>query len=287
MNSLKPKLMTLAILLAGILYTTGCDTTASVSDFSKSSEAALDSGNAILADLSATCGRRLANNQSFGGFATSDTLPPECQAIAKQANGIAAASAVVSEYFDALDSLASFNTATTATNAGKLASDASELAGLSADRASALSGLASFIAQITTSKYQAKHLSNDIVTVDPHLQKVLLCLEDAVNGPGLYADLLTDEDKSLANRSKEFLLQHPDSQSILMLDQRWKNEHGSLLARKQAAQAYVAALQQIGKGHAALAQQAKTATPKEVLAIAEPYVIQITSLIPTIKKAFN
>lgn len=273
--------------LACFLLSTGCDSNSTVADFSASAKTAVSAGGPIFADFAGTCGREVADRQSFGGFSTDQTLPAECQAIDQKAQGIEAASEVVLAYFDALNSLASYNTATTGSNFNQALTDANQFAQFDADRKAALGALGQAILTITTSGYQTKHLRDDVVKTDPQLQIVLAALEESITGGGLYLDMLANEKSKLAARSKEFLLENPNSPAVtLLLDQKWNADRRSLLAKENAARAYVAALKAIADGHSNLAKQAKTINEKQLIAVLQPYVDQVVPLIPTIRNGF-
>ncbi len=77
--------------------------------------------------------------------------------------------------------------------------DAKQFAEFDADRKAALGALGQAILAITTSGYQAKHLREEVVKTDPHLQVVLAALQESVTGDGTY--LLCSRREKQASRS--------------------------------------------------------------------------------------
>jgi hypothetical protein len=275
-----------AIAVFCCIFFTGCDTTASVAKFSTSAQTTLSSGTPIFEDLSASCSREVADHTPAGQFVANPAISPDCEEVADRVKGIEEVSQVLSAYFGTLNSLASFNTATTSTDMGKLASNASDLAKLNSDRKNALQSLAQIITQITSSSYQAKHLRDDIVNANPHIQSVIATLQEAV-GKGSYLNLLAKEQGALKIRNEEFIRTNPGSpESILLLDHQWKTDSDALNAKERSANAYIAALALIGKGHKDLAEKAPKVDAKQMLALLNPYIDQIQPLIATIQKAF-
>ena len=269
------------------LLTAGCNTTDSIVGFTLAADKTLAAGTPVFEDFSETCVREVSDKDQPGIFPLAHNRPPECQAIADKVKGLEEASVVVSTYFEVMNSLASFNTAKTGADVEQLASNAGELAGLSAPRRDALASVAQIITQIATSSYQAKHLREDVVKANPHIQVVMGALQESIGGPGMYLTMLDKEEGALASRSREFLLTNPSSpESTLLLDRQWQTDRRTLAMKRNSAQSFIQALGLIAKGHDDLAKHASNIKARELLAILSPYVEQLPPLISNIQKAF-
>jgi hypothetical protein len=263
----------------------GCETPASIAGFSSSAMDTLQSGNMVFDDMKRSCVREVQSRDSFGTFAVVDRDPPDCEAIGKQAEGLKAVSKVLLDYYGALNDLASFGSGKVAGDVTGLAARGADLAKLTKGAQESLNSLANFVATAAASGYQRKHLRDDIVRANGNINNVLSGLVESVNGP--YLDLLSDEQKKVANRYKEFLLQHRDSpETILALDARWQNDSLVFASKRSAALSYVAALEILSKGNEELAAHSGSLKGKELAGILSPYCTQLESLVRAAQKAF-
>ena len=263
----------------------GCDSPDSVAKFCGSSETTLSLGKPVFQDFQASCSRALADQQPFDTFAVAAPDAAECQNIGKQVEGLVAVSTVLVNYFDALNKLASFNTGQVGADVKTLAAKATATIPLKADEANAISSLAGFITTVATSTYQRRQLANDVGKADADLQIVLAVLSRSITDDGFYLTMLANEEAKDRTRSKQFLNQYPENSSVILeLNQRWQQDEQTLAQRRVAAQAYVAGLATIKKGHSELAANAKHLKAKELPGLLSPYCYQLQAVIVSMQK---
>jgi hypothetical protein len=263
-----------------------CDTPASVAKFASSAVTTLGTGDSFFDDMKASCVRELQTRESFGIFAVSDPDSSECDAIGKQADGLKAASKLLSSYFTALNDLASFGSTKADNGAKDLASKASGEAKLSAPVQGALGSVASFLTGVATSGYQQKKLADGVVGVHGDVKAVLDGLGEAVGV--VYLQELQDEEKKTATRYREFMLAHQTEGGVVIaLDSRWQTDRATLSSKEKAAQSYQSALGTLAKGNEDLAAHARDLKAKELPGLLSPYATQLESVVPAILKAFR
>lgn len=262
-----------------------CNTPGSIAKFTSSAVATLGSGDLLFDDMKASCVREAQTRDPFGAFAISDPSPAACEDIGKQAEGLKAASKLLSSYFTALNDLASFGNTKAGDGAKDLATKASAQAKLSAAPQKALASIAEFLTEVATSAYQQKKLADSVVKVHGDIKAALDGLGDAVGVA--YLHQLQDEEEKTASRYREFLLAHQGAaDAILALDSRWESDRASFAAKQKAAEGYQAALDTLSKGNEDLAAHARDLKAKELPGLLSPYSAQLESMIPAIQKAF-
>ena len=264
------------------LLACACNTPDTVAKFCSSAVVTLKSGDALFDDISASCVREAQTREPFATFEVTDTTPPACDEIGKQASGLKAAGQLLAEYFKALNDLASFGTTTAGSNASSLAKTAAAQAKLSSNAQTAIGSIAGLLTQIATGGYQQKALATNIVKHKADVDAVLGGLGEAVGV--VYLQMLKEEENKTITRYREYLLQHPDA--TLALDSRWQNDRTSFASKIRAAQAYQDALNTLIKGNDDLAAHANNLSAKNLPGLLSPYVSQLESMVPAIQKAF-
>jgi hypothetical protein len=274
----------LAIALA-LTWLPSCNTPDSVAKFTSSAVATLGAGDAFFDDMKASCVREAQTREPFGAFAILDPSPAACDNIAKQAEGLKAASKLLSSYFTALNDLASFGSTKAGDGAKELATKASAQAKLGAAPQKALGSVAGFLTGLATSAYQQKKLADAVATVHGDVKAVLDGLGEAVGVA--YLQQLQDEEKKTATRYQEFLLAHQGAvEATLVLDSRWESDRAGYAAKQKAAEKYQAALSALAGGNEDLAAHARNLKAKELAGLLSPYAAQLESMVPAIQKAF-
>jgi len=262
-----------------------CNTPEGVAKFSSSAVVTLKAGDSLFDDMKASCLRDAQTFEPFGAFAVSDPNPAACDDIGKQAEGLKAASNLVSGYFTALREVASIGTSQVGDDAKSQAARATAEARLSAARQTALESVAGFLVRAAESGYRQKHLAEDIGKVHNDIKAVLDGLGEAVGV--VYLQQLQDEEQKTAARYKEFLLQHPGSaDTILALDARWQADRANFAARQRAARSFQAALAAMAKGNEDLTAHARRVKAQDLSGLLAPYAAQLDALAPAIQKAF-
>jgi hypothetical protein len=268
-----------------VVSLSSCNTPEAVTKFCTSSMVTLKSGGAIFDDMKASCIRETETRNPFGTFPVTDTAPPACEAIGKQAEGLEAVSRLLVKYFTALNDLASFGTSKSGDAAADLAAKVTAQAKLSAAPQKAVASIAGFLTRSAASGYQQKQLANDIVKVHDDIRIALDGLGEAVGV--VYLHLLQDEQRKTAVRYREFLLQNADApEAFLLLDSRWQTDRANFAAKEKAVQSFRTALAIVAKGDDDLAAHAKSLTSKELPSLLGGYSAHLDSLTPAIQKAF-
>lgn len=262
-----------------------CDTPGSIAKFASSAVTMLGAGDSFFDDMKTSCVRELQTRESFGTFAVSDPDSAACDAIGKQADGLRAASKLLSSYFTALNDLASFGSTKAGDGAKDLAAKAAGDAKLSASVQGAMGSVASFLVGVATSGYQQKKLAGAVVNVHGDVKAVLDGLGEAVGV--VYLQELREEEKKTASRYQEFLLEHQGTaDAALALDSRWQSDRATFSVKAKAAQSYQSALRTLAKGNEDLATHAHDLKAKELPGLLGPYATQLETVVPTIQKAF-
>ena len=271
-----------ALALACLL---SCDTSASIAKFASSAVTALGTGDSFFDDMKASCVRELQTRESFGTFAVSGPDSAACDAIGKQADGLKAASKLLSSYFAALNDLASFGSTKAGNGAKDLATKASGDAKLSVPVQGALGSVASFMTGVAASGYVQKMLADQVVKVHGDVSVALSGLGEAVGVA--YLQQLQDEEQKTATRYREFTLVHRTEGGVtIAMDSRWQSDRASFAAKQKAVQTYQAALATLAKGNEDLAAHARDLKAKDLPGLLSPYAAQLESMVPAIQKAF-
>lgn len=274
----------LLVVLGCLLALVGCNTPDAVSKFCASAQSSLASGNAIFDDMKQSCLREVNSRSDFGTFKAFDQSDSACASIGNQADGLKAATQVVSDYFLAINGIASFGIAKLGDDVNGLVTKAS--IGVPASQQAALGSVGKFLTTLIASGYQQKKLATDIPAVSKDVEVVVGNLAGVVQSKYI-DDLLNDEEKKLAVRYGEFLKTHPGSaEVILSLNDRWQSDEAGIAAKRSSAMSYISAMKALAKGDADLAAHANHITAKELPALLSPYSAQLQALIPAIQKAF-
>ena len=273
-----------ALALLATLGLSGCNTPESVTVFCAASSATLTDGAPVLRDLGGSCLRAINLEKDVASFdpVTSD---PACAEVARQAEGAVAAAALLSRYFDALNTLAAANTLKTGTDSSALATEASAAFGASTTIQAALSSLAGFLTNTATRSYQQRSLARDLTTASQNVSAITDALTAIVRTNYIEQEL-GNEDQKLTVHYKGFAQQHPDGTILLHLDERWQADHTRLDERRASAEALITSLGTIKAGVANLAANPRTRNAKQLALLLKPYTEQLQTNIPQIQKAF-
>lgn len=275
-----------SVLLTAALWFafTGCTSPEAINKFCTASNATLSAAEPVFQDLEASCLREVNLRKDIGTFASVQS-DPGCDAIGKQADGAVAAAEILSDYFDAIGSVASFGTAKTASNAGALASQTANAVGAGSLAQQALGSMAQFLTSGVTGGYQQRLLSKDLVEVSNNIGVVTDALAMIVQRN--YIDqALKSEDQKLVTHYRDFLSAHPEGIVVLELDNRWRTDRNVIATKRASAAQLIVALHAIKKGAAGLAERSRSLKGKEVPGLLDPYTTQLETLIPQIQKAF-
>jgi hypothetical protein len=261
-----------------------CTTPDAVSKFCGSAGTTLTSASSVFDDMKLSCLREVDSRNEFGTFKPLVQSDANCTAIGDQAAGAAAAAKILSDYFSAINSLASFGSAKAGTDAQNLLSKTGAAVGASSAAQTALGSIAQFLVSAATSGYQRKQLEKDLPKVSGNISAVVSALITIVQDDYIGRQLASEEQK-VADRYLEFA-KDKSPEVKLLLDDRWHADEQALAAKRTSAQSLVTALQALSKGFADLAANAHQLKAKEVPGLLGPYVNQLQTLIPQIRKGF-
>lgn len=273
--------------LASVILFTGCNTPVSVADFCSSANSSLTSGSVIWQDLQGSCLRDEAAAMPFTEFKPNKPQDPSaaCNVYPPQVEGLQAATKVLADYFVAMNSLASFGTAQLGTSAGALAQTVATKASLQPNEVNAVQALATVVTHLVATGYQTKHLDADLKEADPQVKAITAALERVVNLN--YLPLLNHEQADMSFRYQKFLADNPcpgrpdhncHLETLIVLQDRWQGDLKSLAAKRQAAAAFVSALDTIAEGHAALAANADRLKAQQLPGLLAPYSDELKTL---------
>lgn len=280
------RLAGLGALVISALLSLSCNAPESIAKFSASAVKTLKTGDAIFDDMRASCVRETQTREPFGSFALSDaSVPSECVAIGKQAEGLKAASGLLSKYFASLNALASFGAAEASEDAEGLLSKATAESKLNDTHQKAIASIAGLLTRIAAAGYQQKHLAEDLVKVH---EDVKVALEGFAEAAGIvYLQELREEEHKTASRYRGFLVEHSQApDAVLVLDARWQADRATFVAKEAAVRRYQAALAALGKGNEELASHARSLKAKDIPALLSSYTAQLEAMVPLIQKAF-
>jgi hypothetical protein len=273
-----------ALYCSMLVVLSGCDNPEAVARLSSSAGATLKSGNAIFDDLKNSCLRALDTQTDLGELRQLDTSgDTKCDNIGQSADGLKAASELLADYFSALYDLASFGTTKLGDQASSLASKATQSTDLKPETKAAMGPIASFLTNAAVSGRRAKDLQEAIAAVSTDVRAVLDGLSKAVANS--YMEELGDEEKKIFNRYRRFEIDHKSPEVLLMIEARWRDDRTTIEGKRNAARSYCAAVDSLAKANDQLAGAAKLRA-KELSSLLGPYLIQVDSLLPAVRKAF-
>jgi len=289
----RTRVVLIVVTISALLFA-GCTTPDAVSKFCASAATTLASAKPVFADMKASCMRAADSREAIGAFtaAADDKKNPtmvdavaSCNDIGKQGDGAAAAAAILSDYFSAINALASFGTAKAGTDAGALATKTGAALGANSAAQTAIGSIVGDLASFLTSAYQLKKLEGDLTRVSKNISDVSDGLVKVIQNN--YLDqLLADEEQKTAVRYREFYRSDFSPEAKVMLDDRWRADEAAIQAKRASAQSLISALQALSKGFANLASNAHSLKAADLPGLLGPYVAQIQALIPQIQKAF-
>ncbi len=209
--------------------------------------------------------------------------PPVCVRFGRQADALSKASGVVSDYFRAVQQLAAFNTSSVTSASEKAGENSAFAANLSLAEADSISKLAGFVTGAFTEHYQQSHLLEHLHQADASISSVTTAFEAIVAKD--YAGLLDEEQQTLTARYQD-IGDASDKAVTLLLDRAYRDDLNEIQRRRAAANAYVAALQQIRAGHHELADNAQHMRGKELSIAIEPYTSRLQASVAATQKGF-
>lgn len=273
-----------ALLSLALLLVAGCNTPEGVAVFCAASSTTLTEAAPVLRDLGGSCLRAKNLEKDVATFdpVASD---PACAEVDKQAEGAVAAAALLSRYFDALNTLAAVNTLKTGSDSSALVAEATAAFGANTTAQSALTSIAGFLTNAGTRSYQQKALARDLTTASANVATITDALTTIVQTNYLHQELGNEEQK-LTVRYRGFAQQHPDGTVLLHLEERFDADHTRLNERRASAEALLTSLGTIKSAVANLAANPRSLKARQLDLLLKPYTEQLQTNLPEIQKAF-
>ena len=270
-----------------IISLSSCAPPQSIATFAGTATITLDHGPPLFADLNGTCVRRhLLAQESAPSFlpgAAPLHQAAACSQFVTEGAALTKLSSVLSAYFSAIHQLAAFNTSNVSTIASSAAENAATAANWDSSQVSSAAKLSTLITEAFTERYQSRHLSTYLREAQQPVADILHAFEDVIGKD--YLGLLREEEQTLKARYQRVGDAH-SAAIILLLDRAYNQDLNELNARRQSAEAYVKALQQIEQGQAKLAENI-TRNSKELTMSLEPYITELESLLPEIERGLR
>jgi hypothetical protein len=273
------------VVLLLVFAMSGCTNPDSVAQFCSSATSTLSSAGPVFADMKQSCLREVASRADFGTFTFPPQDDPGCTAIGKQAAGAQAAVQVLADYYSAMNDLASFGSTKAGADAEALASQVGNAFGADSPTQNAVGSIAHIIVSASTSRYQRKHLEQDLTTASGNITQVNNALIKIIRDDYI-GRLLDPEEKKVTIRYKDFAKNNPNPAVTLLLDDRWQADERIIRAKRASAQSLISALDTLSKGTADLAANSSRMNTTEIIALLEPYVAQLKNLLPLIERGF-
>ncbi len=279
-----------------------CGSGEAVATFASKSTTALHAGEAIYKDIPESYARGVCDRQDLtsnfkdpspaSACVTGEGPEREDLELARaERDGLLEISKILKDYFDALQQLAAFGTSGGSKKEsarGGAAKAKAEMAAKKANFDGGEAGAAGQLAQLVATAFLSarlnRELERDLQDIDPAVQRVTQGLERVVGRD--YERLLEQEAKALHNRYADAVRTQSTPAIRLLVYDSWRQQIGRVDERKAAAESYVRGLQQIREGHHKLVESSSKITAKSLGAALQPYVSQLSTLIPEIQKGF-
>src|SRR5579875_827139 len=279
-------------IVAVLLFSTDCNSPQAIATFAASSEQAIQQGPPLFADLYGACGRihfyREPIRPVFIGenakqVNTREPQSSACASFQAEAGALGAASATLSAYFQAMQEFASSKTSAVMAPSAAASVQAATTANLTASQIQAVGKLAGLVAQAASEHYQRSHLIRYLKEADSSVSHITEAFAKIARD---YQGMLEEERRELRARYQD-ADGRADPAVVLLLDRAYTEDMKEIDDRRQGAEAYITALQQISQGHHELAAKASQLKAKEVGLALEPYVARLQQLVPQVQRAFR
>jgi hypothetical protein len=261
-----------------------CTPPQTVAAFAGAAGQAIDGGTPVFRDLYDSCVRRhndageITPTYSFDANAPSGRSESEasaCAVFAGERDSLIKLSAVLEDYFQAMQELAQFGASSVNPTAAEAGSGAPTAASLSLAQIDSVSKLSGLLVEAFTSGYQRGRLASLLKSADPHVAVTTQGLEKIVGSD--YGSLLDEEERTLKRRYRR-AGNSSDAAVILLLDRAYSEDLQELEQRRASATAFVKALREIRDGHSKLAGNAGHLSAQKLGLALQPAISQLQTL---------
>jgi len=279
----------LVIALLAVLLS--CTPPQTVATFAGAAGQAIDGGAPVFGDLYDSCVRRhndaadIIPTYSVNAKAPSSPTAPEasaCAVFAGERDSLIKLSAVLNDYFQAMQQLAQFGASSVNPAAVEAGSGTATAASLSVAQMDSVSKLSGLLVEAFTSRYQRGRLATLLKSADPHVAVTTQGLEKIVGSD--YGSLLDEEQRTLKRRYQR-AGNISDDAVILLLDRAYSEDLQELEQRRASATAFVKALREIRDGHSKLAGNAGHMNAQKLGLALEPYISRLQTLTSQMENA--
>lgn len=269
----------LVALCCAILFATSCVDLSEVSKFASQSTEARSSLAALVNDFKGTCER-------MNSFAPAGGALQPCSKYDSISSGTLAAQDVLLKYVGALGTLSSDKTITFEKDLSALPGQVKG-AGMDDAQVSAVTTLASKLADAAISGYRRKEISRLVEDTNQNVQAVTTALIKIVGTD--YEQLLSNEDAAMDSYYNTALKEEGEHHLLdsVLVKNLFHQQRTELIRRKSAADAYVTIMKHIAAGHQKLYDQRSRFNVKELVETLSPDIDAIGGATENVYKAFK
>ncbi|MFN0170695.1 MAG: hypothetical protein ACKV22_30100 [Bryobacteraceae bacterium] len=274
-----------AITVALLLALASCATPDAVRQFVTTARDATSQFSPFVQDIADSCVRRKLSERPVTEIAdASGPVTAACKEDFSLAPALLGSMKVLTNYLNALNSLASNEAITYDKQIDGFAGKLRAAARFPAPAADAVTGLSKFLADAVASGYQRKELADALKSADPHVAALTNTLGRIIAVE--YVRDLDNEQDSLQNQYIDAMrsTQHNDAVALL-LQRQWRADLATLKKRTAAAVAFREALAKIRDGHRQLASWAGQWSSADLAKELGPYTASIQTLVKTFQAA--
>ena len=274
-----------AIAVALALSLTGCALPDAIRQFATTARDSTAQFAPFVQDIADSCERRkLAEHPATEIAISDDAVKAACKEDSDLTPGLLGAMKVLTNYFNALNSLASDEVVTYDKEIDGVASKLQTAAKFPAPATDAVKGLAKFLADAVASGYQRKKLADAVKAAD----KDVATLTDAL-GRIVGVDYVRDLDNELDTLKNRYIdamrTTKGDDAVALLLQRHWRSDLAALQKRRAAAIDFQKAMEKVRDGHHELASRAGQWSAEDLIKELGSYTASIQSLVKSFQAA--
>jgi hypothetical protein len=265
-----------------VVACTSCNSPQGVAEFAASAAQAVEQGPPLFRDLYGTCARAWLDRQPvepvFKGKQPLEQPASTCARFQSEGDALIADSATLGAYFNAIHDLAAFNTSSAKAPSTTAAAQAASTANLTVSQVNAIGKLGGLVTDAATGHYQRSHLSRYLKEANTSVIDAVQAFETVARD---YEGMLDEERRAVRARYQD-ASGAADTAVVLLLNHAYAEDMNDLGRRKAAADAYIAALEQVSEGHQKLA----SSNARKWGPALEPYTSKLKKLVPQMQKGF-
>lgn len=278
MSSRNPKAeLLLAAVVLALTSLSGCINFGSVKDFAAVSQESAKGFSAIVDDMYGSCMRAATYDPD---------IATKCAELKQLQPRLLTAHAVLEQYMGAMGKLAGDQVVSYDENLGALESQVNAIKLFKKEQASAVTGLAKFLAKIATDGYRRKKLTEVIQATNGDIQVITDAFKNIVGAD--YARILQNEEITTRSFYMTEIHTHKEKEPLAaeLAERILKERIAEIQKRKDAAVSYIKIMETISRGHQELFEHRKDLGSKELMKLMWDYARTLAPLVKDMKKAF-